>query len=53
MNKADYLGPSKLKAKKKTVMYVFWYNYVQPKCGEKAQLCIKKRRHLVRHCKRH
>ena len=20
-------------------MYVFWYDYVKPKCGEKAKLC--------------
>ena len=38
MNKFVYLGLSILKLSK-ILMYEFWYDYVQPKYGEKANLC--------------
>ena len=38
MNKSIYLGLSILKLKK-IVMYEFWYDYLKPKCNEKAKLC--------------
>ena len=39
-NKPVYLGLSVLELSE-TVMYEFWYDYVQPKYGEKAKLfCI-------------
>ena len=38
MNKSVYLGLSILKLSK-VLMYEFWYDYVQPKYGEKANLC--------------
>ena len=38
MNKPVYLGLSKLKLSK-IVMYEFCYDYIKPKCGEKAKLC--------------
>ena len=38
MNKPVYLGLSKLQLSK-ILMYVFWYNFVKPKYGEKAKLC--------------
>ena len=37
MNKPFYLGPSILEISK-IVMYEFWYDYVKPKPGEKAEL---------------
>ena len=37
MNKLVYLGLSVLNLTK-IVMYEFWYDYVKPKYGEKAQL---------------
>ena len=37
MNKAVYFGLSILKMSK-TVRYEFWYDYVKPKYGEKAEL---------------
>ena len=37
-NKTVYLGLSLLKISK-IVMYEFWYDYVQPKYGEKPKLC--------------
>ena len=37
MNKLVYLGLSILNLTK-IVMYEFWYDYVKPKYGEKAQL---------------
>ena len=38
MNRAVYFGLSILEMSK-TVMYEFWYDYVKPKYGEKAELC--------------
>ena len=38
MNKSVYLGLSILKLSK-ILMYEFWYDYVQPKYDEKANLC--------------
>ena len=39
MNNPVYLGLSILDLSK-TVMYKFWYDYVKPKYGENAKLCI-------------
>ena len=38
MKKPVYLSLSVLELSK-IVMYKFWYNYVKPKYGEKAELC--------------
>ena len=38
MNRAVYFGLLILEMSK-TVMYEFWYDYVKPKYGEKAELC--------------
>ena len=38
MNKSVCLGLSILKLRKK-IIYEFWYDYVNPKNGEKAKLC--------------
>ena len=38
MNKPVYLGLSILEWSK-MLMYLFWYDYVKPKYGEKAKLC--------------
>ena len=38
MNKPIYLGLSILKISK-TLMYVFWYDYMKPKCGDNVKLC--------------
>ena len=38
MNKPFYLGLSILQLSK-ILMYVFWYDYVKPKYGEKAKFC--------------
>ena len=38
MNKLVYLGLSMLQLSK-ILMSEFWYNYVKPKFGEKAELC--------------
>ena len=40
MNKLAYLGLSVLELSK-IVMYEFWYDYVKPKHGEKANLYYK------------
>ena len=39
MNKLVYLGLS-IQEMSKTVIYLFWYDYVKPKGGEKAKLCL-------------
>ena len=38
MTKPLYLGMSILDISK-TLMYKFWYDYIKPKCGDRAQLC--------------
>ena len=38
MNKLIYLGMSILDISK-TLMYEFWYDYIKPKCKDKAKLC--------------
>ena len=38
MNSPVYLGMSVLDISK-TLMYEFWYDYVKPKCKDKAKLC--------------
>ena len=38
MNKPVYFGLSILELSK-MLMYGFWYDYVKPKYGEKAELC--------------
>ena len=43
MNKPVFLGISRVELK--ILMHEFWYDYVKPKYGEKAQLC-KNRRYL-------
>ena len=40
MNKPVYLGLSILELIK-ILMYVFWYDYVKPKCGNKIKLCYR------------
>ena len=38
MNKPVYLGQAILDISK-TLMYEFWYDYIKPKCEDKAKLC--------------
>ena len=38
LNKPIYLGESTLEISR-IAMYEFWYDYVKPKCTEKAKLC--------------
>ena len=38
MNKPVYLGLSTLELDK-VIIYEFWYEYVEPKYGERAKLC--------------
>ena len=38
MNKPLYLGMSLLDISK-TLMYESWYDYIKPKCGDRAKLC--------------
>ena len=38
MNKPMYLGQAVLDISK-TLMYEFWYDYLQPKYGDKVRLC--------------
>ena len=38
MNKPAYLGLSIMQLSK-ILMYMFWYDYVKPKYGEKAKFC--------------
>ena len=32
-------------------MHEFYYDYMKPKYGEKAKLCLQRQLHLHRHCK--
>ena len=43
INKPVYLGLSMLELSK-ILIYEIWYDYVKPKYGEKAKLCIHKNR---------
>ena len=38
MNKPVYLGMLMLDVSK-TLMYAFWYDYIKPKCKDRAKLC--------------
>ena len=33
-------------------MHEFYYDYMKPKYGEKAKLCLQRQLHLHRHCKK-
>ena len=40
MTKLLYLGMS-ISDIIKTLMYKFWYDFIRPKCGDRAKLCLK------------
>ena len=50
MNKPIYLGQAILDISK-TLMYEFWYDYIKPKCGDKARLCYMDTENFVIHIK--
>ena len=50
MNKPVYLGLSILDLSK-TVIHEFWYDYIKPKYGEKAELCYMDRHSFIIHIK--
>ena len=50
MNKPVYLVLSIL-ALSKAVMYEFWYDYVNPKYGAKAQICYMDKDSFIVHVK--
>ena len=50
INKSVYLGLSTLDLNK-TVIYEFWYDYVQPKYGENAKPCYIDTDSLIVHVK--
>ena len=50
MNKPVYLGVSILDLSK-TVMYEFWYNYLKPKYGKRANLCYMDTGSFIVHVK--
>ena len=49
-NKPVYLGISILDVSK-TLMYQFWYDYVKPKCQDKAKLCYMDTDSFIVHIK--
>ena len=50
INKSVYLGLSTLDLNK-TVIYEFWYDYVQPKYGENAKPCYIDTDSFIAHVK--
>ena len=50
MNKPVYLGLSILDISK-ILMYIFWYNYIKPKCQNNAKLCCVDTDSLIIHIK--
>ena len=50
MNKPIYLGFSILEINK-TLTYEFWYDYMKPKCKEKARLCYTGTDSFINHIK--
>ena len=52
MNKPVYLGQAILDISK-TLMYGFWYDYIQPKFGDKARLCYTDIEGFIMHIKTH
>ena len=50
MNKPVYLGLSMLEISK-TLMYEFWYDYMQPKYGDNVKLCYMDTDSFIMHIK--
>ena len=50
MNKLIYLGQAILDISK-TLIYEFWYGYIKPKYGDKAQLCYMDTDSFIFHIK--
>ena len=50
MNRPVYYGLSLLELNN-ILMYVFWYNYVKPKYGEKVKLCYMNTGNFIIHAK--